>query len=171
MAALLGVDAGVRTGLACWGDDGRLRWYRSQNFGDAPRLKRAIPGLLSATGDLTHLVVEGGGAIADAWAREAARAHVDAERVSAEAWRGLFLLPREQRSGEQAKRVADPLARRVIAWAGAPRPTSLRHDAAEAILVGLWGVLRVGWIRQLPLDLLRQAPDLDPSGTSRPLRP
>ena len=50
MASLLAVDLGVRTGLACWGDDGRLRWYRSQNFGDAARLRRAIPALLEAEG-------------------------------------------------------------------------------------------------------------------------
>ena len=71
MAALLAVDLGVRGGVACYGDDGRLRWYRSQNFG------------------------------------------------------------------------------------GAPRPTSLRHDAADAIMIGLWGVLSAGWLRRLP-DLLRR---------------
>jgi len=155
VASLLAVDAGVRTGLALWGDDGRLRWYRSQNFGDLPRLRRAIPGLVAAPGDVSHLVIEGGGPVVTAWEREAGRAFVTAERVNAEAWRALFLLPREQRSGAQAKQVADRLARHVIAWAGAPRPTSLRHDAAEAILVGLWGALRLGWVRQLPADLLR----------------
>ncbi|MBC8076709.1 MAG: hypothetical protein H7Y32_11595, partial [Chloroflexales bacterium] len=46
-------------------------------------------------------------------------------------------------------------ARRVIAWAGAPRPTSLRHDAAEAILIGLWGALEVGWLPALPPELRR----------------
>jgi len=70
--------------------------------------------------------------------------------VSAEEWRSLFLLPREQRSGEQAKRVADTIARRVVEWSDAPRPTSLRHDAAEAILIGLWGVMRVGWLTRVP---------------------
>ena len=75
--------------------------------------------------------------------------------MSAETWRELFLLPRDQQSGAQAKLVAARLARRVIEWSGAPRPTSLRHDAAEAILVGLWGVLNAGWLRRLPSDLLR----------------
>ena len=36
-------------------------------------------------------------------------------------------------------------------------PTSLRHDAAEAILVGLWGVLSAGWLRALPPAILRSA--------------
>ena len=74
-------------------------------------------------------------------------------RVSAEEWRSLFLLPRDQRSGDQAKRVADGIARRVVEWSDAPRPTSLRHDAAEAILIGLWGVIDVGWLTTAPASL------------------
>jgi hypothetical protein len=155
VAALLAVDLGVRTGLACYGEDGRLRWYRSQNFGDAARLRRAIPGLLTVPDDLTRVVIEGGGLLAEPWRVEAERRGVLVRRVSAEEWRSLFLLPREQRSGPQAKVVASRLARRVIEWSGAPRPTSLRHDAAEAVLVGLWGVLSAGWLRQLPPGLLR----------------
>lgn len=155
MSALLAVDLGVRTGLACWGDDGRLRWYRSQNFGDAARLRRAIPGLLAGVPDLAWLVVEGGGALADAWERAGGARALTVRRTSAEEWRALFLLPREHGTGPQMKAVADRLARRVIAWAEAPRPTALRHDAAEAILVGLWGVLAAGWVRRLPPDLLR----------------
>jgi hypothetical protein len=73
--------------------------------------------------------------------------------VSAEEWRALFLLARDQRSGEQAKRIADGIARRVVEWSSAPRPTSLRHDAAEAILIGLWGVIDVGWLPAVPAAL------------------
>lgn len=155
MAALLAVDLGVRAGFACYGDDGRLRWYRSQNFGAASRLRRAIPALLDAPGDATRLVLEGGGALAEAWRREAERRAIAVQQVSAEEWRELFLLPREHRSGAQAKEVAGRLAREIIEWSGAPRPTSLRHDAAEAIMIGLWGVLNAGWLRRLP-DLLRR---------------
>lgn len=155
MAALLAVDLGVRAGFACFGEDGRLRWYRSRNFGSAARLRRAIPALLEEPPDITRLVVEGGGPLAAAWHREAERRDVLVTAVSAETWRELFLLPREQQSGVQAKAVAGRLARRVIDWSGASRPTSLRHDAAEAILVGLWGVLNAGWLRRLPADLLR----------------
>ena len=33
----------------------------------------------------------------------------------------------------------------------APRPKSvLGDDVAEAILIGLWGVLKVGWLKDLP---------------------
>ena len=155
MAALLAVDVGVRTGLACYGDDGRLRWYRSHNFGSAARLRRALPGLLDTPPDLARLVLEGGGPIADSWMREGEARFLDVQRVMAEQWRALFLLPREQRSGAQAKQVAARLARRVIDWSGARRPTSLTHDAAEGILIGLWGALSAGWLRELPREVLR----------------
>ena len=155
MAALLAVDVGVRTGIACWGDDGRLRWYRSHNYGSLARLRRALPALLADPPDLARVVLEGGGPIAEAWAHEAERRAIEVQRVSAEGWRSLFLLPREQRSGAQAKEVAGRLARRVIDWSGARRPTSLTHDAAEAILVGLWGAMSAGWLRRLPAEVLR----------------
>ena len=155
MASLLAVDLGVRTGLAAYGEDGRLRWYRSQNFGNAARLRRAVPGLLREVPDVTRLVIEGGGDLTRPWRAEAEASGVLVQHVSAEEWRALFLLPREQRTGAQAKRTAGELARRVIDWSGARRPTSLRHDAAEAILVGLWGVLSAGWLRALPGELVR----------------
>ena len=85
MAALLAVDLGVRTGLAAYGDDGRLRWYRSQNFGSAARLRRAVPGLLDTEPDTTRLVVEGGGALLEPWAAEGAARGLVVQR---HAWQG-----------------------------------------------------------------------------------
>jgi hypothetical protein len=155
MNSLLAVDLGLRTGLACYNQDGRLTWYRSHNFGSTARLRRGVPGILGGVSDLAWLVVEGGGPLADIWEHEALRRQVSVRRVSAETWRQQLLYPREQRSGLQAKQSADDLARRVIIWSGAPRPTSLRHDAAEAILIGLWGVIDVGWLERLPADVRR----------------
>jgi hypothetical protein len=151
--SLLAVDVGVRTGLAVYRDDGRLIWYRSRNFGAASRLKRAIPALLHEAFDPTHVVLEGGGPLAEHWTTTSQRHGARVRRVSAEEWRSLFLLPRDQRSGDQAKRVADGLARRVVEWSDAARPTSLRHDAAEAILIGLWGVIDIGWLNEVPKAL------------------
>lgn len=148
---LLAVDLGLRTGLALYERDGRLHWYRSHNFGAAARLRRAVPALLDG---VTHLVIEGGGALAPFWMDEAARLGVEVRAVTAETWRRAFLYPREQRSGQRAKRTADALARRVIDWSGARRPTSLRHDAAEAILIGLWDVVDLGWLTALPPGLV-----------------
>ena len=144
------MDVGVRAGLALYGDDGRVIWYRSRNFGSTARLRRAAPVVLADIPGLTYVALEGGGVIADIWEREAERLAATVIRVSAEEWRAELLYPREQRSGAQAKQHADALARRAIAWSGAPSPTSLTHDAAEAVLVGLWAVVSIGWLDAIP---------------------
>jgi hypothetical protein len=156
--ALLAVDLGLRTGLALFGGDGRLQWYRSQNFGTAARLRRGVYHLLSVHSDVNWLVLEGGGNLAEIWEREAKRRGIPALRIGAERWRQRLLYDREQRSGSAAKHYADALARSIVDWSGASRPTSLRHDAAEAILVGLWGVLEVGWLEQVPPSVRRNVP-------------
>jgi len=145
MASLLAVDLGLKTGYALYGCDGHLHWYRSKNFGAAERLHRGVVGLLEGIPDLAWLVLEGGGRLAEIWEKEARRREVGVIRVSAEQWRRTLLRPRERTDARTAKRRAGELARRVIEERGAARPTSLRHDAAEAILVGLWGLGKVGW--------------------------
>ena len=150
MDALLAVDVGLRTGLALYGQDGRLVWYRSHHFGTPSRLRRAVRGWLDEWPQLVCIVLEGGGQLADIWKREAAKHHIAVRQISAEDWRRQFLHPRQQRSGAGAKAHATTLARRIITWSNARRPTSLRDDAAEAILIGLWGALEVGWLTQLP---------------------
>ncbi|MBN2428342.1 MAG: hypothetical protein JXK94_08400 [Deltaproteobacteria bacterium] len=75
--------------------------------------------------------------------------------MSAETWHRVFLYPRQQRTGVIAKHSAEERAREIIAWLGGSRPTSLRHDAAEAILIGLWGLKKVGWLEELPEFLRR----------------
>jgi len=155
MGSLLAVDLGLRTGLALYGADGRLVWYRSQNFGNATRLRRAVHGLLHELAGLRWLVLEGGGNLAEIWKREAERRGLEVEQIGAERWRRQLLYVREQRTGAQAKVHAGELARRIIDWSDAPRPTSLRHDAAEAIVIGFWGVLQVGLLEQVPPELRR----------------
>jgi hypothetical protein len=155
MPVLLAVDIGVKTGLALYGQDGRLLWYCSQNFGTAERLRRGVRGVLDTLPHLAWLVLEGGGPLADIWIRAAIRRHIPVRQISAEAWRRQFLYAREQRSGAQAKENATELAHRVITWSGARRPTSLRDDAAEAILIGLWGAMEVGWLAHFPAAVRR----------------
>ena len=153
---LLAVDLGLRTGLALYGRDGRLVAYRSQNLGTRARLRRAAAGVLAEHGGLERLVLEGGGALADLWAGAGARAGLAVRVIDADVWRRALLLPRERRSGAGAKAAADGLARAVIAWSGAPRPKgALRHDAAEAVGAGLWGVLDAGWLGAVP-DAVRR---------------
>lgn len=155
MSTLLAVDLGVRTGVAVYGGNGRLISYSSRNFGNVARLRRGAAALLEQLDDPTAIVIEGGGRTADVWEREAARRGIPLYRISAEKWRERLILPRERRDGRHAKEAAGRLARRVIEWSGAPRPTALRHDAAEAVLIGLWGVLELGWLETLPNELAR----------------
>jgi hypothetical protein len=148
LSSLLAVDLALRTGLACYDESGRLRWYRSRDFGDAAHLRRAIPALLDEPGDLTRLVIEGQGPLAAGWAEEAAIRDVSVQWIPPGEWRRL-LLP-DPTSRAAAKRDAPIVARRVIAWSGLRPPSSLDHDAAEAILIGVWGVMNAGWLREIP---------------------
>lgn len=153
MGTLLAVDLGLRTGLAVYGPDGRLTSYQSRNFGTTTRLRSAVHDLLAEPAPSRWLVMEGGGPLADIWRREAARLGTQTIQLAAEDWRRSLFYDRQYRNGAQAKHSADAMARRVIRWSHAPKPTSLRHDAAEAILIGLYGVLHVGWLEQLPPEL------------------
>lgn len=155
MGSLLAVDLGLKTGLALFGENGKLVWYRSHNFGTTDRLRHAVPGILNTTSDLTALAIEGGGNLATVWEKEAKRRGIMLIQIGAEKWRQLFLYDREQRSGTDAKKYAGEMARKVIEWSAAPRPTALRHDTAEAIMIGLWGILHLGWLAELPRELQR----------------
>jgi hypothetical protein len=151
---LLAVDAGLRAGIAVFGDDGRLREYRSTNFGSRSRLKRGVHGVMKSVPGLARVVVEGGGGgFAEPWQREAERRGCAFRAVDAREWRERLLLSRDRRTGVDAKQQADTLARRIIEWSSATRPTALRHDAAEAIALGLWAVLDAGWLDELPETL------------------
>ncbi len=150
---LLAVDVGLRTGLAFYDHEGCLLWYRSRHFGSPTHLRRGIIAILNNLPELSWLILEGGGILADIWKSEAKRRKLNFQGINAEQWRQQLLYPREQRHGPEAKKHADYLARRVIDWAGAPRPTSLRHDAAEAILIGLWGAVHVGLLQEIPKNI------------------
>lgn len=146
MNRLLAIDLGHRSGFAVFGDDGRLQTYRSTNFGSASRMKKAAWGILRDVEDLAWVVAEGDRNLAEVWEKTAPKFDAQFLLTSADRWRDDLLLKRERRSGARAKEAADELAREVIEWSGAARPTSLRHDAAEAILIGLWGVIQAGWL-------------------------
>ncbi|MFP4071538.1 MAG: hypothetical protein ACLFTB_05775 [Desulfovibrionales bacterium] len=150
---LLGVDLGIRTGIALYDPHGKLLQYRSQNYGTMTRLRRGAHGVMQETQGLSWLVLEGGGAVASLWQREAEKNSIRVITIGAEQWRNDLFHPRARRTGVMAKESAIEAARLIIAWSGASRPTTLRHDAAEAILTGFWGVLRLGWLNAVPGSL------------------
>jgi len=137
---LLAIDLGLRCGWATFDGEGRLLAYGSRHFGNRTALRKAIPQLLDEYPQLELLVVEGGGDLFVPWEKEAARRGIAVKQVMGEEWRRRILLPRQQTNGKDAKAAADQVAREVIERSGAKRPTSLRHDAAEAILVGTWAI-------------------------------
>ena len=135
---LLAIDLGLRCGWAAFDGSGRLLGYGSRHYGNRTALRKAIPQILGEFPMLARLVVEGGGELFVPWKKEALRRGLAVRQVASEVWRKSLLKPSQQGSGEDAKAAADEVARDVIERAGAKRPTSLRHDAAEAILVGVW---------------------------------
>jgi hypothetical protein len=135
---LLSIDLGLRCGWAAFEESGRLLGYGSRHYGNRSALRKAIPQILAAYPYLARLVVEGGGALYVPWEKEATRRGIAIVQVASEEWRKALLKPYERGSGVDAKAAADGPARQVIERSGAKRPTSLRHDAAEAILVGVW---------------------------------
>ncbi len=141
---LLAVDLGLKTGLALYGPEGRLVWYRSRHFGTRERLRAGVRTILQEIPGVTHLVIEGGGPIAAIWAGAALRRGITVRQIAAETWRRDLLTPRRQRTTQDAKTAAIALARRVIDQSALPHPKSLRHDAAEAILIGLYALRELG---------------------------
>jgi len=147
---LLAVDVGLHTGLALFSEDARLLWYRSHHISTPAKLKKVIGKLLRETPRPTHLLLEGGGPLAEMWLDEASKLAISSRQIHAQQWRERLFYARQHRSGSQAKKQADGLARQVIEQLGEKKPTSLRHDTAEAILVGLYGLLTLGWLDQWP---------------------
>lgn len=147
---LLAVDAGVRTGLALFDRSGKLLWYRSHNMGSVSALRRAAHNLLVGIAGLSVVVVEGGGPVAEAWIKTAGKLNLNVVKTDAGQWRKTLLLPRENRNSETAKHSAIILSQQIIRESGADSYNIPTHDAAEAILIGIWGTFISGWITRLP---------------------
>lgn len=126
-------------------DTGDLLRYRSTNFGSRRRLKKAVYRLIRDAGPPRYVVMEGSRDLANIWEKAAEKQGAETMVVAAEDWRPALLVPHQRRTGADAKQAADSLARDIIDKTGADRPTSLRHDAAEAILIGWWGLQQIGW--------------------------
>jgi hypothetical protein len=147
---LLAVDTGVKTGLALYGKPDRLIWYRSHNMGSLSSLRKAANHLIHSIEGLSVIVTEGGGPVADAWNKEGLRIGIQIISTDAGEWRKELLYPREYRNSEKAKQTAIFLSRQIIEKSEAPSENFPAHDAAEAILIGLWGCKKAGWIDEVP---------------------
>lgn len=135
---LLAVDAGIRTGLALFNESGKLIWYRSHNMGSLASLKKTVYPMLKSIENLSFLFIEGGGPIVSIWLNAALKLGLSVQNIDAADWRKDLLFQREYRTGFKAKESAIQRAQQIIDLSGAPSKNKPTHDAAEAILIGLW---------------------------------
>jgi hypothetical protein len=141
---LLAIDLGLRTGLAVYGGDGLLIAYASRHFANRGALKRAAFQTMRQFTRLTHLVIEGGGDLSPMWAKEGERMGLECWTLGAEEWIASLFGAKQTHSG-RLKDAAVDLCRQIIEESAAPRAKSIRHDAAEAILVGHFAVNELRW--------------------------
>ena len=152
---LLAVDLGQRTGLAVFDADAALLAYGTRRFGGRQQIKRGAARVVAERGPVAAVVVEGERQLAHWWTRAGERVGAQGRTVTPETWRGALLHPTERRDGPTAKAAADRLARTAVQVLGGPGVTSLRDDAAEAICIGLWALVELGWLQRLPPQLDR----------------
>ena len=135
---LLAVDLGMKAGLAWFDAEGHLLRARATHFPDRAALKKALPRIWREIPGLTHVVLEGGGSLAEIWQKCAERFKLDARVVSAEDWRQGTLTPSQRKNGQTAKAAACELALQIARRDGCPPCRQYLDDAAEAILLGKW---------------------------------
>lgn len=143
-AIVLAIDVGLKAGLAWFTAEGELIRARSTRFPNRTVLKKALPAIWTEQQGVMQVVLEGQGEIADIFRKSAERASIPVQQFSAEQWREDMLLPRQQRSGKQAKANAETIAMQIARACGKPPKCAYDDDAAEAILFGLWFLTRTG---------------------------
>ena len=135
---LLAIDVGMKAGFAWFDENGMLIRARSTRFAKRITLKRALPSILTEIEGVTEVALEGQGEIADIFRKGIQHAALPVLHFSAEKWREDMLLPRERRSGQQAKATAEAMALKIAHECGNPPKCAYDDDAAEAVLFGLW---------------------------------
>lgn len=154
-ARLVAVDLGVRTGIAVFDGGGRLVSVTSRNLGQRGRVRQLATALRRELDRVDVLVLEGDRSLAPGWRRAFEPRGTEVVLVEAEEWRRALLHPRERRDARTAKAAARDLAAVAVAELSTLAGSSLRHDAAEAVLIGVWGLRELGWVAAWP-------PGLDP---------
>lgn len=139
---ILSVDLGIKTGLALFSENANLLWFWSHNFGNRTRLKKGVNNILfkiSKKWKLVLIVIEGSRDIGKIWKKKGIKLDVPVIDVSPERWRQDILGSRNLPT-KNSKKLAALYARNIIIESGLSPPKLVNFDAAEAILIGLWGV-------------------------------
>ncbi len=150
LSYLLAVDVGLHTGLALFSSKPELLWYRSHHLASPQKLKKMVAGLLRQPPAPTHIYLEGGGKLSYIWIKEANNLAIPVSQLQAEDWRRRFFYARQHPDRQRAKKEAEKTAREVIIQFSTRQPKSLRHDTAEAVLIGLFGLLELQWLADWP---------------------
>ena len=145
----MAVDLGVKTGLAVYNSNGDLINYKSRNYGNAKRLKKAIYQILKEQENLHFLYLEGGGKLDKYWVKQAAKLGIEIKQLHAETWRKK-LFPKHQAyyHSKPVKTYAEKQAKEILKAHAFPIPENLNKDVSEAILIGLYGCIEQGWINK-----------------------
>ncbi|PKP23946.1 MAG: hypothetical protein CVU06_05755, partial [Bacteroidetes bacterium HGW-Bacteroidetes-22] len=123
---------------------------RSQNYGSKERLGRAIRSILGQFSEPGLLVLEGGGRISTLWTTIAIRSGWSIETLHAEEWRRNLINPSEWQFTTDLKDLSVSYATIACQWGGQPVAGVLNHNTAEAILTGLWVLVKRGFITKTP---------------------
>jgi len=96
--------------------------------------------------DIDYLIIEGGGPLRKIWDAQLEKRNIEIMHIMAEDWRHDLLFEREQRKGKIAKEKALFYAEKVIQNLAEKKIAALNVNAAEAIMIGVWGLKKLGWI-------------------------
>ena len=147
---LLALDLGLRFGWATYTQERSLIAYGSQHCAGRSQLKRLAYQAIQRLPLDSYVFVEGGGSLLKLWQTPTERRLLNFYALHAEEWRIEVLAFKHRQRSTDAKTEAIKQARPLIFSQSGQRSTSLRHDAAEAILMGWWALYRIGWC---PVDV------------------
>lgn len=145
---LLSIDLGLRFGWSCYDSEYKLIGYGSHHCGQANKLQTIAYKALKSLPTGSHLIVEGNSELYKHWQKNAQKHQINLRQIYAEQWRKDCLSLKEQSDAKSAKEAAIKLAKHLIKRQSGQGAHSLRHDAAEACLMGWWGLVQLGWLSE-----------------------
>lgn len=147
---LLAIDVGFSTGMALYDQSGRLCWCGSKKFENLAQMKRFAASLIGQTPKLDWILSEGDYNLSAIWERSAIKNGVRIQRVSGHVWcQQLLDMPHDD-SVQQIDPRAFEFVQKIMHYSKMSRDKKLDKHTIEAALIGLWGVLHMGWINELP---------------------
>ena len=144
---LFSLDLGLRFGWALYTQELDLIAYGSRHCGSVAQFKALAYSSIKRLPHDSHVYVEGGGPLLKYWRNPAEKRSLYFRSVHAEQWRSdtLPITHQYHVRGTVMKAEAIKRARPLILAQSGKRAKTLRHDAAEAILMGWWALYQIEW--------------------------